>query len=54
VEGFPELRKYLFREQNTDNYNLQQYLLKFVEILKKRMPKMVKFSEYKYEDVNNF
>lgn len=54
AEGFPELRKYLFREQNTDNDNLQQCLFKFVEILKNRMPKMVKFSEYKYEDVNNF
>ncbi|KFF05408.1 hypothetical protein [Flavobacterium reichenbachii] len=54
AESFPELEKYLFREQHTDNENLQQYLLKFVEILKNRMPKMRKFLEYKYEEINNF
>ncbi|MFD1602511.1 hypothetical protein ACFSJW_19660 [Flavobacterium artemisiae] len=47
AESFPELKNYLFREENTDTENLQQYLLKFVEILKNRMPQMTKLSEYK-------
>ncbi|MBE8726804.1 hypothetical protein [Flavobacterium hungaricum] len=54
AESFPELRKYLFREENCDCENLQNYLLKFAVILKNRMPKMPKFSEYKYEELNKF
>ena len=48
---FPDLRKYLFRE-NTDFENLQQWLLNFVMILKKRSFKMKNKEEYKYEDEN--
>ncbi|CAD0005404.1 hypothetical protein [Flavobacterium chungangense] len=50
---FPDLRKYLFRE-NTDFENLQQWLLNFVMILKNRSFKMKNKEEYKYEDENKF
>lgn len=54
ADYFSELRKYLFREENTDCENLQKWLLKFIEKLKYRMSQMQRFSEYKYEEINKF
>ncbi|KRD12683.1 hypothetical protein ASE21_01910 [Flavobacterium sp. Root901] len=54
AESFPELKKYLFREEKSDCENLEKWLMKFVEILQTRMPKMQRFSEYKYEEINKF
>lgn len=50
----PELKKYLLREPNVDLEDLQKCLSEFVELLKIRVVTMKNFSEYKYEDANNF
>lgn len=54
ANAFPDLKKYLFREENTDFGNLQQWLLNFVMILKTRSFEMKNKEEYKYEDENKF
>lgn len=54
ADCFPELRKYLFREENVNLNDLQKTLLYFVELLKIRSSSMKNTSEYKYEDENNF
>lgn len=51
---FPDLREYLFREENISFNDLQKRLFHFVELLKTRMITMKNTSEYKYEDENNF
>lgn len=51
---FPDLRKYLLREENTDFENLQKWLLNFIVILKNRSFQMKNKEEYKYEDQNKF
>jgi hypothetical protein len=50
----PDLRKQLFRDENTDSEILQKWLLIYVELLKKRIVGMKQLSEYKYEDENDF
>jgi hypothetical protein len=52
--SFPDLRKYLSREENVDLNDLQKWLSTFIEILKTRLPLMKNTSEYKYEDENDF
>lgn len=52
AENFPELRKYLFRQENVNLNDLQKELLHFVELLKIRSLNMKNTSEYKYEDGN--
>ncbi|MFB9076622.1 hypothetical protein ACFFLS_25435 [Flavobacterium procerum] len=54
ADCFPELRKYLFREENVNLNDLQKGLLHFVELLKIRSLNMRNTSEYKYEDENDF
>ena len=54
AEHFPELKKYLFREENVNLNDLQKGLLYFVELLKTRSLNMKNTSEYKYEDENDF
>ncbi|HEY1195322.1 hypothetical protein [Flavobacterium sp.] len=54
ANAFPDLRKYLFREENTDFENLQKWLSSFIKIIKDRSLRMKNKSEYKYEDENNF
>lgn len=50
ANAFPDLKKYLFREENTDFENLQKRLSNFITILKDRSLKMKNKSEYKYEN----
>ncbi|MFC0780060.1 hypothetical protein [Flavobacterium sp. HJSW_4] len=52
ANAFPDLKKYLSREENTDFENLQKWLFSFITILKNRSSKMKNKSEYKYEDEN--
>lgn len=52
--SFPDLRKYLSREENVDLNDLQKWLSTFIEILKTRLSLMKNTSEYKYEDENDF
>ncbi|MBS7254652.1 hypothetical protein [Flavobacterium branchiicola] len=52
ANAFPDLKKYLSREENTDFENLQKWLFSFITILKDRSSKMKNKSEYKYEDEN--
>jgi len=52
--SFPDLRKYLFREENVDLNDLQKWLFTFTEILKTRSALMKNTFEYKYEDENDF
>ncbi|AWK06994.1 hypothetical protein HYN56_23285 [Flavobacterium crocinum] len=54
AEHFPDLRKYLFREENVNLNDLQKELLYFIELLKTRSLNMKNMSEYKYEDKNDF
>lgn len=54
AELFPELKKYLFREENVNLNDLQKGLLYFVELVKTRSLNMKNTSEYKYEDENDF
>ncbi|MBW1655344.1 hypothetical protein [Flavobacterium quisquiliarum] len=49
AEHFPELRKYLFREENVNLNDLQKGLLYFVELLKTRSLNMKKTFEYRYK-----
>ncbi|MCD0471520.1 hypothetical protein [Flavobacterium sp. JAS] len=52
--SFPDLRKYLSREENVDLNDLQKWLSIFVELLKIRMLSMNNTSGHKYEDENDF
>jgi hypothetical protein len=52
--SFPDLRKYLSREENVDLNDLQKRFSLFIEIIKRRMSLMKNTAEYKYEDVNDF
>ncbi|RUT69284.1 hypothetical protein D0817_17450 [Flavobacterium cupreum] len=52
--SFPDLRKYLSREENVDFNDLQKWLSTFIEIIKTRLSLMKNTSEYKYEDENDF
>nr|WP_315238394.1 hypothetical protein [uncultured Flavobacterium sp.] len=52
ANAFPDLKKYLFREENTDFENLQKWLFNFIIILKTRSFEMKNKTEYKYEDEN--
>ncbi|TCN58731.1 hypothetical protein D0809_10300 [Flavobacterium circumlabens] len=52
--SFPDLRKYLSREENVDLNDLQKWLSTFIENLKTRLSLMKNTSEYKYEDENDF
>lgn len=52
ANAFPDLKKYLSREENTDFENLQKWLFSFITILKNRSSKMKNKSEYKYENEN--
>ncbi|GGF11159.1 hypothetical protein [Flavobacterium limi] len=52
AERFPDLEKYLFRQENPDLDNLQKRLSEFSELLKMRIPSMKILNEYRYEDEN--
>jgi hypothetical protein len=54
AKTYPDLKKYLFREENSDSDPLQKGLLRFIELLKIRSVTMKNTSEYKYEDKNDF
>ncbi|WP_163408220.1 hypothetical protein [Flavobacterium ajazii] len=49
---FPDLKKYLLREENSDFETLQKWLSIFIMILKSRSFIMKNKLEYKYEDKN--
>jgi len=48
----PDLRKYLYREENVDLEPLQKVLLLFIALLKNRITTMKNLSEYKYEELH--
>lgn len=54
ADYFPDLREYLFRDENVNFDHLKKWLLIFVELLKIRTLRMKNTSEYKYEDENDF
>lgn len=53
ANAFPDLNKYLLREENSNFENLQKWFFNFITILKDRSLRMKNKSEYKYEDEND-
>lgn len=54
ADYFPDLKEYLFRNENVNFDHLKKWLSIFVEVLKTRILIMRNTSEYKYEDENDF
>lgn len=54
ADCFPDLKEYLFRNENVNFDHLKKWLSIFVEVLKTRILIMRNTSEYKYEDENDF